>query len=511
MGNNNSNILPPECSTNSNVTVQREGMMEKRGDFNTNYKRRWFVLYTNGMMTYRVKPGDSKLRGNVSFCAIKKLERKTAVTFEVTTAQKVWYFRCQNATDCDDWIQSIQTAAAPPTTTLTSNTLNNTDSAMKSTDSTSLISYIDSGLSDFYYKKGLGLRYVNGDGIGLFAAFCTNNGFDEETVIDELDPQNKTECQIIEFDPEFPFDGTERDRNNYIFDLLFSLYQQHGDEQAAVQSNEDTAIKAPKDDFNDDSKESVIPTIDLRPFKLQSTKCGGSGKDVISRCAHLQRLFAARRYFEKWEARSGPESAKQQFADFVSASYPQFTEDYIHFVKAHDVDLEEMANLKGRGHRVVRRCDIGNCSTLRREHGRRRRVKRKGQRESPHARYCSSVIDRVHVITTHLFEMGLRLEKEESVEVDEDEKKEDGIGGEDKVWKTRFATLARRRRQFAAAAPDIADDDGAEQQKFTITGGVLLCPFHSEFTLKRFFESEFQKHSEHQLVIALNAVFTLNL
>ena len=488
MGNNNSNILPPECSANPNVTVQREGMMEKRGDFNTNYKRRWFVLYTNGMMTYRVKPGDSKLRGNVSFCAIKKLERKTAVTFEVTTAQKVWYFRCQNATDCDGWIQSIRTVASPPATTLTSNTVITTNSTMKSTDSTSLISYIDSGLAAFYYKKGLGLRYVNSDGVGLFAAFCTNNDFDEEAVIDELDPQNKTECQIVEFDPEFPFDGTERDRNIYIFDLLFSLHQQYIGEHPAVQSKEDTITNRANYDSNDDSKKSATPTIDLHLFKLNSMNCGGNGKDVIARCAYLQRLTAARRYFEEWEVRSGTEIAQQQFSDFVAASYPQLTNDYIHFVKCHEADLEEMANAKRSGQHAMRRCDIGKCATLRREHGRRRRVKgRKKQRESVHARYCSSVIDRFHMMMTHLFEMGMRLEKEAMIGVDDDddEKKEDGDGGNYKMRKSQFATLARRRREFAAAAPDIADDDEMEQHKFTVGGGaslyVLYTIFYMEF------------------------------
>ena len=91
--------------------------MEKRGEVNKSYKKRWFVFYSNGMMDYMVDPADSKLRGSVSFAAIKAIDRTTPITFEVTTDKKVWSFRCSTETLCNEWIDAMQLIQSPPTTT----------------------------------------------------------------------------------------------------------------------------------------------------------------------------------------------------------------------------------------------------------------------------------------------------------------------------------------------------------------------------------------------------------
>ena len=90
--------------------------MEKQGEVNTDYKKRWFVLYSDGIMNYMVEPGDSKLSGKVSFAAIKSIERTTPVTFELKTDEKVWSFRCSSETLCNEWIDAMQLIQSPPMT-----------------------------------------------------------------------------------------------------------------------------------------------------------------------------------------------------------------------------------------------------------------------------------------------------------------------------------------------------------------------------------------------------------
>ena len=88
-----------------------------------------------------------------------------------------------------------------------------------------LVEFIDRGLQSLYTK--LGINYQNDNGVGLFAAFCALNGFDDDNIPMDLDPSEKQESTLLDFDPDFPFDGSVCDRNEHIFDLLYGLYQQH--------------------------------------------------------------------------------------------------------------------------------------------------------------------------------------------------------------------------------------------------------------------------------------------
>ena len=108
MGNNNSNALPSGHDAHSDANVIREGFMEKRGAVITKYKKSWFMLYSNGMMVYMAKPGDSKQRGHCNLSVIIKMERKSPTTFEVTTTDRVWAFRCLNEGECVEWFDAIR-------------------------------------------------------------------------------------------------------------------------------------------------------------------------------------------------------------------------------------------------------------------------------------------------------------------------------------------------------------------------------------------------------------------
>ena len=82
--------------------------MKKRGALNKSFKTRWFVLWSNGKMTYFTKPGASKASGECDFAEIEKMEKTTATTFAVTTKERVWAFSCQNEADCNEWFDAIE-------------------------------------------------------------------------------------------------------------------------------------------------------------------------------------------------------------------------------------------------------------------------------------------------------------------------------------------------------------------------------------------------------------------
>jgi hypothetical protein len=46
-------------------TPLHSGWLEKRGHFNTGFKRRWFVLTDSLKLSYYEAPGESKLKGEV--------------------------------------------------------------------------------------------------------------------------------------------------------------------------------------------------------------------------------------------------------------------------------------------------------------------------------------------------------------------------------------------------------------------------------------------------------------
>ena len=100
---------------------------------------------------------------------------------------------------------------------------------------TSLVKCIDRELQTIYTRKGL--EYLNEDGIGKFEAFCNINEYEDENIADELEDIHQ--CMLLDFDPEFPFDGNQNDRNQQIFDVLSRLHQYHINGHPVDEPNDD--------------------------------------------------------------------------------------------------------------------------------------------------------------------------------------------------------------------------------------------------------------------------------
>ena len=134
------------------------------------------------------------------------------------------------------------------------------DSIPQNTSCSSLIQHIDRGLHSIYNQKGL--EYLNEYGIGKFAEYCNVNEYGDENIVDDLDPDAKDECMLIDFDPTFPFNGNQCDRNLCIFNMLYDLYQRHLHQHdghpvdpRVPEPNEDRK----SDDDDEESSENITP------------------------------------------------------------------------------------------------------------------------------------------------------------------------------------------------------------------------------------------------------------
>ena len=370
------------------VTVIREGFIERNDSNDTDYKRLWVVLYSNKQIECKVNPAASTLAINDrNLLSIKSIERKSPTTFEVKSMERIWTLRCQNEDECDEWFGIMLSL----------------DDDDDDAPCTSLMNCIDSGLSRLYQKKGYGARYVNSDGVGLFAEFCIINGFDDESIIEELDPEYKDDCALLEFDANFPvnFDGTGRNQNIYIFDLLFGLHQMHANVHAV----------APMD---------VVPNgiyeVDLSVFDDSEQRCKRHSDDlpITERCAATKRLCAALLYFHALTTSNvlNEEEKKALFVEFSQEVYKSLLEDSIHFVKEHERDIQqvhtEWTEMYG-----LPKCSVSKCVHITRHYTRGRRSgSDQDLTRVDDAIYTlyQTAYDRLHHFLFHLFDVGIRVD-----------------------------------------------------------------------------------------------------
>ena len=388
----NHNIQNTVHSESTGATVIRKGFIEMMND-NKEFERLSVVLYENKMMKCIMNHDNtSSSVTSVVECHlsnIKSIERTNPTTFEVKTGDRVYKFRCHDESECDEWFGIM--LSLDDNSIVTEPTLRSDHSP-----ASPLIHFIDSGLSSLYNRMGHGHRYLNSDGMGLFAEFCITNGFNDETITKQLDPQNKDQCVLIEFDPEFPFNGSRVNRNIHIFDTLYILYQQHNRRSAArIES------------ICDRNK------IDLSIYEEPEAHCRPNSDHIpITECCdHTKRLCTASRYFHVLSSTTelNEEEKQNLFVKFKEKIYPSLLDDSIHFVKEHGNDIErvhsEWTELYG-----LPKCIVSECAHTKRHYARGRR-EQMVQNNDGNAMYSfyESVLDRIHHFVFHLFEIGLRV------------------------------------------------------------------------------------------------------
>lgn len=77
---------------------------------------------------------------------------------------------------------------------------------------------IDRGLQNYYRHKNT--PYVNDQGIGKFAQWAADNGYDTDIIEEEINELNAFRAETVHFDDEFPTDKMGDDRLEEIFDVL---------------------------------------------------------------------------------------------------------------------------------------------------------------------------------------------------------------------------------------------------------------------------------------------------
>eukprot|EP01084_Bolivina_argentea_P175120 303308_1 len=86
---------------------------------------------------------------------------------------------------------------------------------------------IDRGLKIYYEQLGRH-DYENDDKIGMFLAYCNDNGLDLEDIEDELSVEDPADCMYVEFDIDnFPFETTietDEQKPKIIFEIIKQCY-----------------------------------------------------------------------------------------------------------------------------------------------------------------------------------------------------------------------------------------------------------------------------------------------
>eukprot|EP01084_Bolivina_argentea_P170058 294696_1 len=82
-----------------------------------------------------------------------------------------------------------------------------------------LIKQIDAALERYYKLQET--EYKNEDGIGLFEAYCNDNGLDDDgTIEEELDQADPDECLLIDFDENIPGVANDDKKAQKVFRIL---------------------------------------------------------------------------------------------------------------------------------------------------------------------------------------------------------------------------------------------------------------------------------------------------
>eukprot|EP01084_Bolivina_argentea_P314185 544180_1 len=94
----------------------------------------------------------------------------------------------------------------------------------------SKVQQIDKALGRYYQTLGAD-SYFNEDGIGIFQAWCDDNGFDDDAVNDEFN-ENPSECSIIDFDENFPLQNDTTDETKRAQQIIKIIQQCYNDPNA---------------------------------------------------------------------------------------------------------------------------------------------------------------------------------------------------------------------------------------------------------------------------------------
>eukprot|EP01084_Bolivina_argentea_P204430 349122_1 len=121
-----------------------------------------------------------------------------------------------------------------------------------------LIKSLDVAIGRYYKSKGNN-EYFDKDGNGKFYNFCQANGFDHNSIKDEIE-STPDECMLVEFDDNMPGAVTQIDRYNAIkrcYNECINFQSQNDDEKTVARALQISEMKTDTDSETDEDDEFV--------------------------------------------------------------------------------------------------------------------------------------------------------------------------------------------------------------------------------------------------------------
>jgi hypothetical protein len=132
--------------TAESLAVIRSGWLEKRGELNTAFRRRWFVLRADGALLYSVGPKSDVVKGSIALgdhdVEFPSTLSREPTEFTVWTASRTFVLRADSVALADDWVTTLRSHRTRHN--IQSPLVINDDSGAERDTSTSALQYDDS-------------------------------------------------------------------------------------------------------------------------------------------------------------------------------------------------------------------------------------------------------------------------------------------------------------------------------------------------------------------------------
>jgi len=93
------------------VRIVQRGWMMKKGQMVKNWKRRYFVLKSDGVLNYYESDNSSMVKGRAELTEALRVDRKNKKSLDVVTPKRTWSFLCATTELRDEWAENIEIVA----------------------------------------------------------------------------------------------------------------------------------------------------------------------------------------------------------------------------------------------------------------------------------------------------------------------------------------------------------------------------------------------------------------
>eukprot|EP01084_Bolivina_argentea_P248781 416225_1 len=129
-----------------------------------------------------------------------------------------------------------------------------------------------------------------------------------------------------------------------------------------------------------------------------TTKCNKSNPDMNS-CQSIDRIVQSLKYYASLTRKSI--ECQNAFSDFIKTTYPNYLNDIIHLITAHEADLELIHN-KLFNHYKFHKCELSSCILTERHYENK-------DENDEFFNFYQNTFDSIHYYLFHLFDVGLRI------------------------------------------------------------------------------------------------------